>query len=212
MELTWLGHACFRLRSREATIVTDPYEAGSGYPTLKLTANIVTVSHADPRHSAAAAIGGSPRVIDRPGEYEIAGVPIIGVRTYRDREKGATLGKNVSFVFTVEDMQIGHLGNLGHVPNAEQAEALTGLDVLLIPVGGRVTLDAKLAAETISLLQPRLVVPMHFATPREKEDLDGIDRFLREMGLAAAEPQPRLSVTKSSLPDSVQVVVLAPPS
>jgi L-ascorbate metabolism protein UlaG (beta-lactamase superfamily) len=212
MELTWLGHACFRLRAREATIVTDPYEPGFGYPALKVTANIVSISHDDPKHNAASAVGGSPRVVSRPGEYEIAGVPIIGVRTYRDRDKGATLGKNVSFVFTVEEMNVGHLGAIGHVPNAEQAEALTGLDVLLIPVGGRQTLDAKLAAETISLLQPRIVVPMHFATPREQEPLDGVDRFLREMGLASSEPQPRLSVSKSSVPDSVQVVVLAPPA
>ncbi|MCS6803294.1 MAG: MBL fold metallo-hydrolase [Chloroflexota bacterium] len=211
MELTWFGHSCFRLRAREATVVTDPYETTSGYPPLKLTATIVSVSHDDPWHNAAHLIGGSPRVVNRPGEYEIAGVPIIGIRTYRDRERGATLGKNVSFVFTLEEMQIGHLGNLGHVPNAEQAEALTGLDILLIPVGGRQTIDAKLAAETISLLQPRLVIPMHFATPREQEELDGVERFLREMGAPAAAPQPRLTVTKSSLPESVQVVVLAPP-
>jgi L-ascorbate metabolism protein UlaG (beta-lactamase superfamily) len=212
MELTWLGHACFRLRAREATIVTDPYGPGSGYPALKLTAAIVSVSHDDPKHSAASVIGGAPRVISRPGEYEIAGVPILGIRTYRDRDKGATLGKNVSFVFTVEEMKVGHLGNLGHVPNAEQAEALTGLDVLLIPVGGKPTIDAKLAAETISLLQPRIVIPMHFATAREKEELDGVDRFLREMGIGSAEPQPRLSVTKSTLPDDVRVVLLAPPT
>ncbi|MCL6649780.1 MAG: MBL fold metallo-hydrolase [Chloroflexi bacterium] len=215
MELTWFGHTCFRLRAREAVVVTDPYGTGAGYPPLRLAADIVTVSHASPLIQPAVVTGArgdtkAPRVLSRPGEYEVASVPIVGVQTYRDREKGARLGKNVAFVMTLEGFVIGHLGAIGHLPNAEQAEALSNLDVLLLPIGGEDALDAKLAVETISLLQPRLVVPMRYRPA--SGGADALARFLRELGASPGEPQPKLTLSRSALSDTTAVVLLAPPA
>ena len=210
MEITWLGHSCFRLRGREAAVVTDPCPKSTGYSIGRPTANIVTVSHDHPGHSHVSAVAGGPRVVQGPGEFEIAGVLIMGIRTYHDEEEGQDRGKNTAYVLEVDDMRICHLGDLGHVPTSEQVEELSGVDVLLAPVGGNTTIGATAAAETVSLLGPKLVIPMHYQTPAAKEKLDPLDRFLKEMGASNAleERQPKLSVTRSTLPQEMKVLVL----
>ena len=210
MEITWLGRSCFRLRGRDAAIVMDPCDKSTGYNIGKLTADIVTISHDHPAHANVAAVTGTPRVVQGPGEFEISGVLIMGVRTYHDGEKGAKLGKNTAFVLELDDVRICHLGDLGHVPTPEQVEDLSGVDVLLAPVGGNSTIGAAAAAETVSLLEPKLVIPMHYRTPAAKAELDPLDRFLKEMGAPSAleERQPKLSVTKSTLPEETKVQVL----
>ena len=210
MEITWLGHSCFRLRGRDATVVTDPCDKSTGYSIGRPTADIVTVSHDHPSHNNVGAIPGSPRVVQGPGEFEIAGVLIMGVHTYHDGEQGKKLGKNIAYVFELDDVLVCHLGDLGHVPTSEQVEELSGVDVLLAPVGGNSTIGATAAAETVSLLEPKLVIPMHYKTPAAKAELDPLDRFLKEMGARTAleEQQPKLSVTKSTLPHETKVLVL----
>ena len=210
MEITWLGHSCFRLRGREAAVVTDPCAKSTGYSVGRLAADIVTVSHDHPGHNNVAAVTGSPRVVQGPGEFEIAGVLIAGVRTYHDDEKGERLGRNIAYVLEVDDLRICHLGDLGHVPTPEQVEELSGVDILLTPVGGNNTIDAAAAVETVSLLEPKLVLPMHYQTPAAKAQLDPLDRFLKEMGAPSAleDRQAKLSVTKSTLPHETKVLVL----
>jgi L-ascorbate metabolism protein UlaG (beta-lactamase superfamily) len=210
MEITWLGHSCFRLRGREAAVVTDPCAKSTGYSIGRPTANIVTISHDHPGHNNVAAVTGSPRVVQGPGEFEIANVLIMGIRTYHDPEKGNRLGKNIAYVLELEDVRVCHLGDLGHVPTPEQVEELSGVDILLAPVGGGNTIAASAAAETVSLLEPKLVIPMHYQTPAAKAQLDPLDRFLKEMGAASAleERQPKLSITKSTLPHETKVLVL----
>ena len=210
MEITWLGHSCFRLRGREAAVVTDPCAKSTGYSVGRLAADIVTVSHDHPGHNNVAAVTGSPRVVQGPGEFEIAGVLIMGIRTYHDEEKGERLGKNIAYVLEVDDLRVCHLGDLGHVPTPEQVEELSGVDILLAPVGGNNTIAAAAAAETVSLLEPKLVRPMHYQTPAAKAQLDPLDRFLKEMGAASAleERQAKLSITKSTLPHETKVLVL----
>lgn len=210
MEITWLGHSCFRLRSREAAIVMDPCDKRTGYSIGKPAADIVTVSHDHPAHSNVDAVAGSPRVVRGPGEFEISGVLIMGVQTYHDGEEGKERGKNTAYVVETEDIRVCHLGDLGHVPTAAQAEELSGVDVLLIPIGGNCTISAAAAVETVSLLGPRIVIPMHFRTPASKGELDAPDRFLKEMGSQKAfeERQPKLSATKSTLPSETHVLVL----
>jgi len=209
MEIVWLGHSCFRLRAREAAVLTDPCPKSVGYNMARPTADIVTVSHDHEGHNAVEGVAGSPRVVRGPGEYEMAGVLLTGIRTYHDNERGARRGMNTAFIIEAETLRLCHLGDLGHLPTPEQVEAMGGIDILLVPVGGGNTLDAAAAAETVSLLEPKLVIPMHYATPVTTRTLDPLDRFLKEMGASPTlTSQPRLSVTHSSLPHETQVAVL----
>ena len=208
MEILWLGHSCFRLRGREATILTDPCPPSSGYSIGKPTADIVTISHGHDGHNYLKAVAGSPVVIDGPGEYEIHGAFVTGVATYHDERQGALRGGNVAFVLEMEEIRVCHLGDLGHTPTADQVEEMSGVDILLVPVGGRTTIDGAAAAEVVNLLEPRLVIPMHYATAAVTEKLEPADRFLKEMGAKSLEPQPKLTVGRSSLPHETQVVLL----
>ena len=212
MEITWLGHSCFRLRSRDSFVVTDPCDKSTGYTIDQHTASVVTTRHDHPGHNTIAAVAGSPSVVQGPGEFEISGVLITGIRRYHDDEQGERLGKNVAYVLELDDVRVCHLGDLGHVPTPEQVEELSGIDILLTPVGGGgSTISASAAAETVSLLGPKLVIPMHYQTPAsKKKDLEPLDRFLKEMGATSAleERQPKLSVTKSTRPQETKVLVL----
>jgi len=208
MEIVWLGHSCFRLRSREGVVLTDPCGPASGYSIGKPTADIVTISHDHPGHNHRNAVAGKPIFIDAPGEYEIAGVFIAGVPTFHDAHKGAERGKNLAYVIEMDELRLCHLGDLGHLPTSDQLEEMSGVDVLLVPVGGHSALDATQAAEVVSILEPRVVIPMHYLTPQATANLDSLQRFLKEMGLADAEPVARLSLTRSTLPHETQVTVL----
>ncbi len=210
MEITWFGHSCFRIKGKEATLVTDPFAETLGYPLRHPAADIVTISHDHPHHSSLSAIEGQPKVIAGPGEYEIAEVFIYGIRTFHDAEGGKIRGRNTVYLIEIDEVRICHLGDLGHVPTAEQVEEISGSDVLLVPVGGVCTIDATAAAETVSLLQPRLVIPMHFKTEAIKVEveLDPVDRFLKELGAKGISAESKLAITKSSLPEETKVVLL----
>ena len=210
MEITWLGHSCFRLKGRDVTVVTDPYSPETGYTIGKPAANIVTVSHQHPGHNFASAVSGDPHVVDGPGEYEIAGVFITGIAAYHDKERGQRLGRNTVFLIELDEITVCHLGDLGHVPSAEQTESMNNIDVLLIPIGGGNSLDATSASETISLLEPKIVIPMHYKTEAVKAELEPVEKFLKEMGVKEAVQQPKLTVSKSSLPAQTTVVLLEP--
>jgi len=208
MEIVWLGHSCFRIRGREATIVTDPFDKTLGYPVKKPTASIVTISHPHPQHSFVAGVTGTPRVVSRPGEYEIANVFFNGIATFHDAEMGEQRGRNTVFVIQIEEVTICHLGDLGHVPTAEQIEQMSDIDILMIPVGGGATIGVTAAVETISLLQPKLVLPMHYKTEVIELDLAPLEPFLKEMGVKEVVSQPKLSVSKSGFPADTSVIVL----
>jgi len=208
MEIVWLGHSCFRIRGKEATIVTDPFDKTLGYPVRKPTASIVTVSHNHPQHSFVDGITGDPRVVSRPGEYDIANVFINGIATFHDNEKGAVRGKNTVFFMEIDEVKVCHLGDIGHVPTSEQIEQMSGVDILMVPVGGLSTINAAAAAETIGLLEPKLIIPMHFKTEVVKMELEPLEHFIKVMGLKEVISQPKLNVTKSSLPLEIKVLVL----
>ena len=209
MEITWLGHSCFKLKGKQATVITDPFSPAIGYTLGKVMADIVTVSHPHPGHSYVQGVADEPRVLKSPGEYESGGVLTVGVHTFHDNEKGAQRGKNTVFVIDVDDVMICHLGDLGHVLTAEQVAEINGVDVLLIPVGNVSTIDAVQAAQIVRQLEPKIVIPMHYKTEAEKKDLETADRFLKEMGVKEAIAQPKLLVNKSSLPLTMQVVMLS---
>ena len=214
MEITWYGHSCFRLTERSyATVVTDPYDNKAiGYEALKLKADIVTVSHDAPGHNYRDAVKGTSHLIDGAGEFEIGGVFITGVST-----DGGTGGKkknndassrNTVYVFDYDGITVAHLGDLQQVPTQSEIESLGTINVALVPVGGGGGLNAAKAAEVISLIEPNIVIPMHYATPDAKVSLDSLNKFVKEMGLSKPETQPSLKVTRSGLPDETKVVVL----
>lgn len=208
MEIIWLGHSCFRIKGRQATVITDPYSPSLGYSLANPKADIVTVSHQHEGHSYVPGVEGDPRPVLGPGEYEIGGVLIIGVATFHDSERGAQRGKNTVYVMEVDEVAVCHLGDLGHVLTAEQVEELGGVDILLLPVGGVSTINASTAAEVVRQLDPKVVVPMHYKTPALKWELEPVERFLKEIGARQNSSQPKLSFTRTSLPDSMQVFLL----
>ncbi len=211
MEIVWYGHSCFRLTERGlATVVTDPYDCRQvGYDSLKLKADIVTISHDSPGHNFTSAVKGDPRLITGPGEYEIGSVFITGVQTNGHGKKEVDVPRNTLYVFDYNGLTVAHLGDMDRVPSQTEVEALGSVNIALVPVGGGGSLNAAKAAEVISLLEPNIVIPMHYATPAATVELDSLNKFLKEMGLADVEKVPSLKVTNvKTLPEETRVVVL----
>jgi L-ascorbate metabolism protein UlaG (beta-lactamase superfamily) len=214
VDLNWLGHACFRVRGRDVSILTDPYEGDDwGYAPLAISANVVTVSNDHPHHAGLSGLEGRPRVLKGPGEYEIGGALIRGVRTRpRRSEDGQSVSpKNTAFVIQLEDLTVCHLGDLADAPlSPEELAHIKDADVLLIPVGGNCTINATQAAGIVAQVEPKLIVPMHYATEetRGHVPLDDIERFCKELGATEATPRPRLNITPTTLPSEPTVVLL----
>lgn len=207
MELIWYGLSCFRLTERkQATIVTDPYAPASGLPELKLKADVVTVSHDARGHNHVTAVTGNEYVLTGPGEYEIGGVFINGIATYGEDNNL----RNVIFVFSYDGLTIAHLGDMQEVPTQKQIEALEQVNVLLVPVGGGNSLSAAQAAELVSMLEPNIVVPMHYRIDGLKITLDEVDRFLKEMGVSEIKEESSLKVSAGNLPEETETVLLIP--
>jgi L-ascorbate metabolism protein UlaG (beta-lactamase superfamily) len=210
MEITWYGHSCFRLTERGmATVVTDPFDSDVvGYEALKLRADIVTVSHNAPGHNFTNAVKGVSHEITGAGEYEIGGVFITGVQTDDNGKKAADMPRNTLYVFDYDGLNVAHLGDLRQLPTQAEVEALGSVHVALVPVGGGGGLNAAKAAEVISMIEPNIVIPMHYAHHAAQVELDPLAKFLKEMGLTAHDTLPSIKITRSSLPEETKVVVL----
>jgi len=210
MEITWYGHSCFRLTERGmAAVVTDPFDHRvAGYEPLKLKADIVTISHDAPGHNFTSAVKGKSHVITGPGEFEIGGVFITGVQTNGHAKLTPDEPRNTLYVFDFNGITVAHLGDLRRVPSQTEIEALGNVHVALVPVGGGGGLSAAKAVEVVSLLEPGIVIPMHFATPASSLKLAPVAKFLKDMGLGTVEPQPSLKIGSGSVPDETHVVVL----
>ena len=211
MEIAWHGYSCFRLTERNsASIVTDPFNKSIGLASPRLKADVVTISHDAPGHSNSDNVKGA-RTITGPGEYEIGGAFITGVNTSSNKqEENSETSPNTAYVIDYDSASVCHLGDMNAIPSQTQIEALGTVDVLLVPVGGGKGLNAAQAAEIISLIEPSIVVPMHYRVGKVKVKLDPLSRFLKEMGLGKVNSEPNLKVIKSSLPEETQVRVLEP--
>ena len=211
MDLAWLGHACFRLRSEDAVVLTDPFPASLGLRPGNLPATVVTVSNRHPNHCNWREVPGEPRVFDAPGEYECSGVGVRGMMTPlpagTPREQ-----RNVAYTIEMDGVHICHLGDIAEPLTPRLVDELSPADVLLIPTGGGCTLDLDKAAQTIQDLDPKIVVPMHYATESVSLELAPVDAFLRLLGGPEVQPQNRLSVTTTNLPADRRVAVLTPQS
>jgi L-ascorbate metabolism protein UlaG (beta-lactamase superfamily) len=206
LEVTYLGHSAFRLRGKEVTIVTDPFPPSPGFSMGKPSADIVTISHRSPHHSFREGVGNTPRVVDGPGEYEVADVLIAGVATDMEPGRGAV---NTAYVMRFDDLAVCHLGDVTDKLSDSQVEEIGSIDILMIPTGGGKALGPTDAAEVVSQLDPSVVIPMHFKLDGGTvAGLESVDLFCREMGLKEFTAEPKLTVTKSSLPQEVRVVVM----
>jgi L-ascorbate metabolism protein UlaG (beta-lactamase superfamily) len=211
MDLTWYGLSCFRIKERGfATVVTDPYDPSLGLPALNLKADLVTVSHDAAGHNYLKGVKGQRLRIMGPGEYEVGGVFITGIPMAADTNGNNGKVPNTLYVFNFDGLTVAHLGDLAYVPSQSQIENLGPVDLALVPVGGGGALSPAQAAEVISLIEPKLVVPMHYKTGKEKVKLGPVAKFLSEMGVGKQEALETLKVTKSGLSDQTQVVVLEP--
>lgn len=178
MKIRYLGHSCFEFtESTGTTIVTDPY-GDVGFTMPKTRADAVTVSHSHYDHNNVAAVDGSPVVFDREGQYEVGGVDITAIKSYHDDENGKNRGENLIFKFRMDGIEVCHLGDLGEECTSSLIEALLPIHVLLIPVGGNYTIDARQAKEYVDRIMPSYVIPMHYKTKGLDIDVEKPDDFI----------------------------------
>ncbi len=212
MILTWLGHSCFKMQDKAGpdgvTVITDPFDKETGLKLPNYEADIVTVSHDHHDHNNVGALRGNPFVINCAGEYDVKNVLIEGIDSYHDANNGSERGANLIFRFEIDDISVVHLGDLGQVLDSTQLEKLAGTDILLIPVGGKYTLDAQKAVEVISQIEPRIIIPMHYKTPDLKIEIEGVDKFIKEIGLTPSYEE-KLKINKKDLPqEDMELVIL----
>lgn len=209
MIITWYGHSCFKINTKDVTIITDPFSKEIGIKPYFGAADIVTVSHEHYDHNNIASLKGNPFVASNPGEYEVKNVFIRGIASYHDKKQGAERGLNTIFVIDAEDLRVCHLGDLGEILSDKVVEQLGQVDILMIPVGGVYTIDAKEADELIEKIEPAIVIPMHYKTPSLAIKLDGLDKFLSVRGIKGKETLPHLAVKKKEInPEENKVVIL----
>lgn len=207
MDITLLGHSSFRIHGKLATVVTDPFDSafiGLKFPK-HITSDIVTVSHNHKDHNAVTQIEGNPFIVSGPGEYEIKGVGIVGIPSHHDVERKE---QNTIYRIEIEDLSIVHLGDLGRMLTSAEVDELDGVDILMIPVGGTYTIDAAVAAKLVSEIDPKIVIPMHYARPGLKFNLAPVSLFLKEMGQEIVAAQSKLSISKAKLPEQKQIIIL----
>lgn len=211
-EIRWLGHNCFRIRAREATILIDPVGRTTGYAMAKQTADVVLLTHEHAGHANLGAVKPGYQIVHGPGEYEMHDAFITGIRTYHDAEAGKVHGYNTAYLIELEGMRFCHLGDLGHALNEDQLEALATCDVLMIPVGGGVVMSVEMAAEMIGQLEPKVVIPMQFATAIGDKALGGLEPFCKALGVQVPEAEEKLTLRSSDLSETMRLVVLKPDS
>jgi len=203
VEITLLGRDCFRLKGREAALVTDPFAPMEG--TTRLSADIVTVSAEDREHGAVETVEGSPRVVTGPGEYEIKGVLITGVGADQTVGPSKEHTRNTVYLIEIDELRVCHLGALSQPLTTSQVDEIGAVDVLFVPVGSERGFSSTQAAETIAQLEPSIVVPMDWT------ERDGVlDKFCHEMGITTMEFQPKFNAVKASMPTEPLVVLLEP--
>ncbi|MFH0852706.1 MAG: MBL fold metallo-hydrolase [bacterium] len=211
MVIVWYGQSCFKIQSGDTILFTDPFDKSVGLTPPRGQADIVTISHHHYDHDNAEALNSSgPFIIDGPGEYEIKGVNIAGLKTFHDDEQGKERGDSTAYVIEMEGIKICHLGDIGQTKlTNEQLEIIDGVDVLMIPVGGTYTVNGEDAVGLINQIEPKIVIPMHYKISGLSIKLDGVEEFLKEMGISKKEAVDKLTIKKKELPqEETQVMVM----
>ncbi len=211
MEIIWLGHSCFRLRSQETVVITDPFPDSIGLSFENRPASVVTVSNNNANHSHAENVSGNPKLFSAPGEYEYSGVSVKGVMTpladQTTREE-----RNVAFTVTLDGINICHLGRLATPLTTNIVDELGPIDVLLVPVGGHGLIELNGIQQIMQDFDPKIVIPMQYKTAGLQLELDPVDAFLTMQSNTELQPQPRISVTSTNLPPTLNITLLSPQS
>ena len=212
MEITYFGQSCFKLKTKEATLVIDPFDPVKlGIKLAKLEADAVLITHNHFDHNYKEGVSGNRLLVDGPGEYELSGVNIFGVPVQHDDKAGAERGKNTMYYIEADGVSVLHCGDLGHVLDDDTLDSFGSVTVLLIPVGGVYTIDAEKASKVISSIEPTFVVPMHYRIGGSKiSDIDKLEKFLDEMGIENGDVKKAtsLNITPNDNDGETQVIVL----
>jgi L-ascorbate metabolism protein UlaG (beta-lactamase superfamily) len=207
MEIAYLGHSSFKIIGKDLSIVCDPYDAAKvGLTFPRTEADVVTVSHDHFDHNATGAVRGQFICFDTPGEYEIKNGEITGTASYHDDKNGAERGPNTIFSYDIDGINICHLGDLGAPLTSAQLEKIDGVDILMIPVGGKDTIGPKEAVKVIAEIEPKIVIPMHYKAGK-MADLGTLDAFLAEIGKTPKSTE-RLKIQRKDLPEEMEVIVI----
>ena len=213
MQLKYLGHSSFLIKTKDAKVVTDPFDpkaVGMKFP--KQEADVVTFSHHHPDHDYGAGVSTEALVVDWAGEYEKKGVRITGYPTFHDKEKGAQRGENTIFKIEADDISILHCGDLGHTLTDELVDEIGDVDVLLIPVGGHYTIDIADAINVIHKIEPAIIIPMHYnhkgLDQKVYKDVTGLDEFVAKYGSTPSETLDVLTMKKEDVPEDTKLIVM----
>jgi len=213
MKIKWLGHASFLITSdTETKIITDPYATKEdlSYGEITESADIVTVSHEHADHNNVTAVGGKPEVIRKAGITRAKGIEFKGIASHHDETGGRQRGNNIMFCFEVDGIKVCHLGDLGHQLSEGQVAEVGPVDVLLIPVGGYYTIDARVATAVCNQLKPKVVIPMHYKTGKCDFPIAGVEQFLRGKKEARRLDASEVEFKPGELPPATQIIVLKP--
>lgn len=212
MNIIWYGQSCFRIQSKDITLITDPFDKKIGLKPPYGAANIVTISHDHYDHNNYGVIKGNPFIVDGVGEYEINKVIIKGIKSYHDNKEGKERGANTIYAIEMEGIAMCHLGDLGQESLTDsQLEKIGQVDILFAPIGGIFTIDQKSADVIISQIEPRIIIPMHYKIAGLKGNLlklDSIDKFSKEHNVSASDKVSKFSIKKKDLPQEESKVVL----
>lgn len=217
MKIKWYGQSYFQILSqrgkdKQISIAIDPFSEEIGLHPPKIEADILLITHDHSDHNNKKVILSSPFIIEDPGEYEIKEVFIQGISAFHDELKGQTRGKITIYTIEIEGISLCHLGDLGQSElTTGQLEKIGQVDILMIPVGGKFTISAKEAVKVMSQIEPKIIIPMHYALPKLKTKLDGVNKFLKTLGIKSIEALSTLSVKKRDLSEEeVKITVLKP--
>lgn len=208
MTIMWFGQSCFRIEAKEGSILIDPFSKDIGLRPPKIKDDLVLVTHGHYDHNNLDGLNPEAFVIKNPGEYEKQGIAVHGILSYHDKSEGKERGLNTIYIIKTEEMTICHLGDLGQEKlTDEQVQVISDVDILMIPVGGTYTINYKEAVGVISQIEPKIVVPMHYKIPDLKIDIEGVDKFVKELGLTP-EKMDKLKIAKKNLPAEEMKLIL----
>ncbi len=209
MIIQWFGHSFFRLETKGKIIAIDPYsEKATGLKPSRFKADILLITHQHEDHNNKSVIMGEPFVLEGPGELEMGGIFIDGLQSFHDKKRGQSRGENTIFLIKSEEITICHLGDLGEPQLREESlEKVGEADILLVPVGGNYTINYEEAISFINQIEPKIIIPMHYALPQLKIKLDPLDKFVKAIG-KKPETIDKLIIRKNTLPEETKLIVL----